>query len=208
MIASATSWTASSWPTTRSCRISSSRSSFSRSPSCSRLTGMPVQRDTMAAISSSVTTSRRSLRATLLLGEALLFRLQVSLEIGQLAVPQLGGTVEVVGAFGHLRFVSDLLDLLPQRLHLLSACRSASHWARMASASARRSASSLRSSSSRDLLAGSVSLASAASSISSRVTRRVSSSSSAGIESISVRSIAQASSTRSIALSGRNRSEM
>ncbi len=58
------------------------------------------------------------------------------------------------------------------------------------------------------MLAGSVSLARAASSISSRITRRVSSSSSAGIESISVRSIAQASSTRSIALSGKNRSEM
>ncbi len=51
-------------------------------------------------------------------------------------------------------------------------------------------------------------MARAASSISSRITRRVSSSSSAGIESISVRSMAQASSTRSIALSGRNRSEM
>ncbi len=58
------------------------------------------------------------------------------------------------------------------------------------------------------MLARSVSLASAFSSISSRITRRVSSSSSAGMESISVRIIAQASSTRSIALSGRNRSEM
>jgi hypothetical protein len=58
------------------------------------------------------------------------------------------------------------------------------------------------------LLASSFSLASAVSSISSRRARRVSSSSSCGIESISVRIIAQASSTRSIALSGRNRSEM
>ena len=48
----------------------------------------------------------------------------------------------------------------------------------------------------------------AASSISSRVTRRVISSNSAGIESISVRSRAHASSTRSIALSGRKRSVM
>ena len=58
------------------------------------------------------------------------------------------------------------------------------------------------------LLAGSFSLARAASSISSRMTRRVSSSSSAGMESISVRSMAHASSTRSMALSGRNRSVM
>ena len=57
----------------------------------------------------------------------------------------------------------------------------------IASASARRSASSRRSWPSRDWLAGSVSLASAASSISKRITRRVTSSNSAGIESISVR---------------------
>ena len=88
------------------------------------------------------------------------------------------------------------------------AWRSASHWARMASASARRSASSRRRSPSRSALAGSVSLAKAASSISRRIRRRVASSSSAGIESISVRSLAQASSTRSMALSGRKRSEM
>src|SRR4029078_6581972 len=48
--ASATSWTASSWPITRSCRISSSRSSFSRSPSCSRATGIPVQAATIFAL--------------------------------------------------------------------------------------------------------------------------------------------------------------
>ncbi len=49
--ASATAATASSWPITRRCRISSSRSSFSRSPSTSRVTGMPVQRETISAIS-------------------------------------------------------------------------------------------------------------------------------------------------------------
>jgi hypothetical protein len=78
----------------------------------------------------------------------------------------------------------------------------------MASASARRSASSLRRASSRSWLARSVSFSSAASSISSCITRRVIASSSCGIESISVRITAHASSTRSIALSGRNRSEM
>ncbi len=55
---------------------------------------------------------------------------------------------------------------------------------------------------------GSLSFRSASRSISSWVRRRVISSSSAGIESISVRRRAAASSTRSIALSGRNRSEM
>jgi len=58
MTASATSCTASSWPTIRWCRIWSRRSSFSRSPSVSRLTGIPVHRDTIRAISSAVTTSR------------------------------------------------------------------------------------------------------------------------------------------------------
>ena len=145
----------------------------------------------------------------LLGGELLLLGLQPALQLGELAVAQLGGAVEVVAALGLLGLVADPLDLrLAAPAPSGCACRSASHWARIASASARRSASSLRSSSSRALLAGSFSLASAASSISSRVTRRVSSSSSAGIESISVRSSAQASSTRSMALSGRNRSVM
>ncbi|MNP26739.1 hypothetical protein D3C76_1196070 [compost metagenome] len=59
--ASATKLTASSWPTTRSCSVSSRRRSLSRSPSTSRLTGTPVQRETISAISSSVTASRSNL---------------------------------------------------------------------------------------------------------------------------------------------------
>jgi hypothetical protein len=54
----------------------------------------------------------------------------------------------------------------------------------------------------------SVSLRSASRSISSCIMRRRTSSSSAGIESISMRSFEAASSTRSMALSGRKRSEM
>ena len=46
--ASDTAWTASSWPTTRSCRRSSMWTSFSVSPSIRRLTGMPVQAPTIA----------------------------------------------------------------------------------------------------------------------------------------------------------------
>ena len=61
---------------------------------------------------------------------------------------------------------------------------------------------------SRSFEAGSLSFLSASRSISSWRMRRSTSSSSAGIESISIRSFEAASSTRSIALSGRKRSEM
>ena len=128
---------------------------------------------------------------------------------GSLAVLELGGAVEVVVALGLLDLAAQLLDLLARaRAGVSIASFSASHWARMLSASWRRSASSLRSASSRAFDALSFSFLSAASSISSCMTRRVTSSSSDGIESISVRIMAQASSTRSIALSGRKRSVM
>ena len=55
-----TATTASSWPTTRSCRADSMRSSLSRSPSIILDTGIPVQRETTSAISSSVTLFRNS----------------------------------------------------------------------------------------------------------------------------------------------------
>ncbi len=58
--ASATACTAASWPITRRCSVSASRTSFSRSPSTSFATGTPLQRDTTSAISSAVTSSRRS----------------------------------------------------------------------------------------------------------------------------------------------------
>ena len=60
-MASHTFCTASCCPMTRWCRMPSRPSSFSRSPSTSFSTGMPVQRATMRAISSSVTRSRRRL---------------------------------------------------------------------------------------------------------------------------------------------------
>ena len=60
-MASLTSRTASSCPTTRLWRMSSRWSSFSRSPSISLDTGMPVHRSTIRAISSSVTLSRSRL---------------------------------------------------------------------------------------------------------------------------------------------------
>jgi len=85
---------------------------------------------------------------------------------------------------------------------------SAFHCAVIVSALPFSSASSFCSAARRSCEAASTSFFRASRSISSCVTRRVTSSSSAGIEVISVRMPAAASSTRSIALSGRNRSEM
>ena len=56
----ATAATASSWPITRACRRSSMCSRRSCSPSSILSTGMPVHFDTTAAMSSSVTSSRRN----------------------------------------------------------------------------------------------------------------------------------------------------
>ena len=82
------------------------------------LTGMPVQRETISAISSSVTTSRSSRALALLVVELLLLGLQPPLELGQPAVAQLGGAVEVVVALGLLGLAPHLLELLAQLLHL------------------------------------------------------------------------------------------
>ena len=81
-----------------------------------------------------------------------------------------------------------------------------SHWAFLALKSSRRSLSSCRSWLRRSCESWSVSFFRAVSSISSWMIFREMMSSSVGMESISVRIRAQASSTRSIALSGRKRS--
>ena len=54
---------ASSWPTTDACSSSSIRMSRAVSASCSRVTGMPVQRETMKAMFSSSITGRRVCRS-------------------------------------------------------------------------------------------------------------------------------------------------
>ena len=56
----ATALTASSWPMTRSCSRSYMRMSFATSPSISFETGIPVQRATISAMSSSPTSSLSS----------------------------------------------------------------------------------------------------------------------------------------------------
>ena len=61
MMASATFSTASSCPMTRLCNMLSRFKSFSRSPSISLDTGIPVQRQMILAISSSVTRSFKRL---------------------------------------------------------------------------------------------------------------------------------------------------
>ena len=58
-MAPATAETASSWPMTRSCSLSSRSTSFSISPCIILDTGMPVQVDTTSAISSCDTSSLR-----------------------------------------------------------------------------------------------------------------------------------------------------
>ena len=57
-IASVTACTAVSWPTTRLCSSAGRLRSFSRSPSWSLETGMPVHLEMISAMSASVTSSR------------------------------------------------------------------------------------------------------------------------------------------------------
>ena len=207
MTASATSCTASSWPITRSCRTSSSRSSFSRSPSISGDRDAGPARHDLGDLVLGDLLAQQPLPPCL--DEALLLGRCSRAPARQLAVAQLGRAVEVVVALGLLDLAPDLLELLAQRLQL--ADRLALGLPLGASSRRPRRAgrrAPCRSASSRSRLAASVSFCSAASSISSRMTRRVISSSSCGIESISVRITAHASSTRSIALSGRKRSVM
>ena len=88
---------------------------------------------------------------------------------------------------------------------VLMACFSDCQWAVMATDCSDRLANSSSRRASRSAEALSVSLARAMRSISSWRMRRVTTSSSVGMESISMRSRLAASSIRSMALSGRNR---
>ena len=171
------------------------------------VTGMPAQRETTSAISSAVTSSRRSCEPPSFWMSASCSR-------------------SFFSRSGMRPYLScEAFALSPAASAASNARRASSSFARtlftssseafsffqravIASAFAFSSASSLRSSSRRFFEASSVSFASAISSISRRRTWREISSSSAGQESISVRIEAHASSRRSIALSGRKRSWM
>ena len=130
-----TASTAASWPITRSCRRSSIWISFSTSPSISLETGMPVQLATTSATSSSSTSSLRKVTSACS-SRRLASRSTASLlELGDLAIAQLGGALKVGVALGALGLAMGLLEALlrgadsldrlllalPVRLHLVRA---------------------------------------------------------------------------------------
>ena len=160
---------------------------------------MPVQRPTVCAMSSSSTSSFTIglLARAAALGELLLER-------GDLAVADLGDPLQVALALGALGLHPQLVDPPGRVLDALE------RLLLDRPAGGERVALLLRlGERALDRLADlGDSFAIAASSISSCTTRRFASSSSSGLESISIRSLDAASSTRSIALSGRKRSAM
>ena len=169
-------------------------------------TGIPVHLDTILAISSSVThscTSERSFSLTFFSSSASSF--------------SRAGSLPYWSSAAFSRLYSRLANCICLLTSSISSRRwlkrsteafSLSHLALPALNSSLSPASSSCSSARRFLLTSSVSFLRAASSISSCMTLRDNSSSSAGMESSSVLISAQASSTRSMALSGRNLSEI
>ena len=203
-IASATVLTASSCPITRLCSISSSDKSFSLSPSISLETGIPVQRQTILAMSSSVTLSCKSPFSPLPLSAA--FSLSSSCFLSSGSLPYLSCAALLrsysLSAVSASRFTRSISSRSFCTLFMLSFsfCKRAfmAEYFSLSSAISLRRLSSLASESL------SVSFLSEVSSISRVVILRFTSSISLGIEFISVFMLAHASSTRSIALSGKN----
>ena len=206
-MASLTRRTASSCPTTFSCRMSSMCSSFSRSPSMILATGMPVHLPTTLAISSSVTLSRSRLDCC---ASSASFSSFSSSALSCGSLPYLSSAALLRSYSRSARSISPPTCSISSRSFctLVMAAFSLSHWAFIELNCSRSWASSLVTVSSRSLESLSSSFFSAAWAISCWMILRFNSSSSIGIESISVRIIAQASSTRSMALSGKNRSEI
>ena len=183
--------------------------SFSTSPSISLETGMPVHLATTSATSSSSTSSLRKVTPDCGGGQLGLALGELALELGDLAVAQLGRALEVGLALGALGVAVRLLEaLLEPADRARSRPSPACQCAFISVERSRRSASSRSIASRRATDASSVSFSSAWRSISSCMMRRSTSSISVGIESISMRSREAASSIRSIALSGRKRSAM
>ena len=178
-------------------------SSLSRSPSSIRSTGTPVQRDTTWAMSLSVTSSWTISSALACLGLG-----ELALELRDLAVGDLAGARQVALALRHLELVAQLVELLLQLLALGVLLLLRLPRAVSSADCCSSSASSFSSSARRSFEALSVSFLSASRSILSCMMRRSSSSIASGLESITMRLRAAASSIRSIALSGRKRSVM
>ena len=185
--------------------------SFSISPSIRRETGTPVHLETISATSSASTSSFRNRGAAVgdvVLGR--LGRLERLLELGDRPVLQLGGAAQIGLALGALELDPRLLELLldlgdgaersPSRAATRRASRPSARAPRPAPARAARGARPCRGRRRRQ--------PSDCSSISSCMMCRSTSSISVGLESISIRIRDAASSTRSIALSGRKRSAM
>src|SRR5438093_1349913 len=204
----ATTVTASSCPTTRSCSRSSILRSFATSPSRSFVTGMPVHFATTSAMSSGVTSSVSILRP---FWSDASRSSAVRTSFSRLAsVPYLSSAAFAKSAARSARSMSARIASRRPFFSRISSIAAFSCF-QCARSSDELSFSSARSRSSRarrSFEAWSVSRRSASRSTSSWRMRRSTSSSSAGIESISIRSFDADSSTRSMALSGRNRSVM
>ncbi|GBD30265.1 hypothetical protein HRbin32_01368 [bacterium HR32] len=206
-MASATACTASSCPTTRWWSRSSSCRSFCISPSSSRVTGIPVHLLTTSAMSSASTSSFRSrcgprARSSASAASSCLAS-SGRVPYRRRAARSRSATRSACSSSTFVRSICSLMERIRCTI-----CFSRSQRWRRASLSWRRRASSCSSFSNRSRDAGSVSRRSASRSISNCMIRRSISSSSAGLLSISIRSLAAASSMRSMALSGRKRSLM
>ena len=203
--ASATARTASSWPTTRLCSSSSRWSNLVRSLSSMRVTGTPVQRLTTSAISSTSTSSLISLLFFCTSTSSALGLLQGLLGLLDPAVADLGHRAKSPSrsACAASNFSFSIVSLAV--LIFSTRPRSPSQRALIPSRCPLSSASSLFKAFS---LAVSFSRLIASRSISSCMMRRSTSSSSSGLELISMRNLLAASSMRSMALSGRKRSVM
>ncbi len=187
-------------PMTRFDRMFSMSSSFSRSPSIIRSTGMPVQRDTTPAISSSVTSSLS--RALSVCPDASASFFSSSGILPYCSSPAFCRSPPRCACSSSIRAWSRS-SLIRASAWILSR----SFCQRVVSSldCCSSSDSSLRRFSRRSFEASSVSFCNACSSIRSWMIRRSSPSISSGLLSTSMRMRLAASSIRSIALSGRKR---
>jgi len=147
-------------------------------------------------------------RPPLLLVEPLLLAGEPALELGQPAVSQLDGTIEVIAPLGVLDVAPDLLDLLPQCLELVDRLPFGlplrRHRVGLCSQVGELLAQALQ-----PAAAGLVGLLAQRGLLDLELHHAAGDRVELlGIESISVRTTAHASSTRSIALSGMKRSAM
>ena len=201
----ATATIASSWPITRLWICSSMRKSLPRSPSSILSTGTPVQRDTTAAMSSGMTSSLTPLPPTTSWPSASLSLRSRSGITPYASSPALPSSP--------LRWAISSSERALSSCSLIF-CESASlsladfHEAVRAADFCSSPLSSFSSFCSRSLDAVSDSFFNASRSILSRMMRRSSSSSSSGLLSTCMRMRLAASSIKSMALSGRKRSEM